>query len=93
MSSDCSLFGGFIACVSFFLVSARFLLGHVEDLIVLEFLTSVGNRQKDSLSGSLEEFAFFELHYNTLKIRINLGLLTLTLKLLSLDIGDKERRD
>jgi hypothetical protein len=76
---DYSLFGGLVAGFSFFLVSARFLLGHVEDLIVLEFLTGVGDRQKDSLSGSLEEFALLELQ--------------LTLELLSLHIGDEEGGD
>jgi hypothetical protein len=33
------------------------------------------------------------LHYETVNIRLKIQILTLTLELLSLDIGDKERGD
>jgi hypothetical protein len=72
-----SLIGSLIA--AFLLLSFVLLLGHVENLVVLEFLASVGDRQENGLSGGLQELTFLELE--------------LTLELLSLDIGDEEGRN
>jgi hypothetical protein len=63
-----SLIGSLIA--AFLFLSFVLLLSHVENLVVLEFLAGVSDRQENGLSGGLQELAFLELDYKTIKIRI-----------------------
>ena len=63
-----SLIGSLIA--AFLFLSFVLLLSHVENLVVLEFLAGVSDRQENGLSGGLQELTFLELDYKTIKIRI-----------------------
>jgi len=78
--SNCSFLRDFVAFGSrIWVPSSVVFLGHVENLIVLEFGSSVADRHQDGLSGRLQELALLELQ--------------LALKLLALDIGDEEGGD